>query len=220
MELEYEHDIPVKWHECAWPGCSAAARFRAPRTPGSVQAGRHDYIHFCLHHVRLYNQSWNYYAAMSPAAIAADHAADRVWRRPSWPGRPSWQAGKHDCSANLRKEAINLAEGWDQGKAGADSQHFRHKGDNRDGKADQWWPVERKQVRALHQLGLDAPTNIGQIKARYKVLVKRLHPDHNRTTPQELKVLQDINEAYSCLRKAWRVHCKPCDQSPGPKHEE
>src|SRR5690606_10047788 len=45
---------------CEWDSCDQHGSYRAPK--GRSAEGR--YFHFCLDHVRLYNQSYNYFAGM------------------------------------------------------------------------------------------------------------------------------------------------------------
>jgi len=51
---------------CDWPDCREDATHRAPK--GRLREG--EYWRFCLHHVREYNQSYNFFAGMSEDAIA------------------------------------------------------------------------------------------------------------------------------------------------------
>ena len=46
---------------CEWHGCKETATHRAPKGRGSDK----EYWHFCLAHVREYNQSYNFFAGMN-----------------------------------------------------------------------------------------------------------------------------------------------------------
>ncbi len=55
-------------------------------------------------------------------------------------------------------------------------------------------------MKALDQLGLDDSVDMAAIKARYKDLVKRLHPDANAGDRSNEDKLREIIRAYNYLR--------------------
>ncbi|MCL2384950.1 MAG: DnaJ domain-containing protein, partial [Alphaproteobacteria bacterium] len=54
-------------------------------------------------------------------------------------------------------------------------------------------------LKALDQLGLDDTVDMAAIKARYKDLVKRLHPDANSGDRSNEEKLRQIIRAYRYL---------------------
>jgi DnaJ-class molecular chaperone len=60
-------------------------------------------------------------------------------------------------------------------------------------------------VEALQTLGLDEEATAETIKARYKKLVKELHPDVNAGDRSREARLRDVIAAYHTLRKARMV---------------
>ena len=52
---------------CEWPDCKAPATHRAPK--GRLR--EREYWQFCLEHVRQYNQTYNFFAGMTPEFVAA-----------------------------------------------------------------------------------------------------------------------------------------------------
>ena len=60
-------------------------------------------------------------------------------------------------------------------------------------------------VAALDRLGLDETADAAAIKARYKELVKRLHPDANGGSRATEETLRAVIDAYQMLRKAGLV---------------
>src|ERR1700738_4718419 len=65
---------------CDWPGCGEGATHRAPK--GRLREG--EYWRFCLHHVREYNQSYNFFAGMSDDAVAQYQKESITGHRPTW----------------------------------------------------------------------------------------------------------------------------------------
>ena len=59
-----------------------------------------------------------------------------------------------------------------------------------------------EEDRALAALDLRPPVDFSEIKARYKSLVKRHHPDANGGSREAEERLKSINRAYSILKAA------------------
>jgi curved DNA-binding protein CbpA len=62
--------------------------------------------------------------------------------------------------------------------------------------------VKPLEAKALDTLGLPHTARDAEIKARYKELVKRLHPDANGGDRSLEDRLREIIQAYSLLKKA------------------
>ena len=175
---------------CDWPGCSESATHRAPK--GRLREG--EYWRFCLHHVREYNQSYNFFAGMSEDAVA------RYQKEAITGHRPTWKIG-----VNGRKSNGTGGLGAD-GRGASDPVGFFH-----DLGMGPWRPdgeraaPERRMVRnaerkALHALGLETDANATDIKAKFKVLVKRHHPDANGGDRSCEDRLREIIQAYNYLK--------------------
>lgn len=170
-------DSSTPFTPCDAPGCEAAGEFRAPRDRSRLR----DYYHFCLEHVRAYNQAWDYYKGMSPDEIETALRDDSGWQRPTWPlGR---LGGNRKLNPEIFRDPLGLF-----------------------GEAP---PTPRKSAKeappelraALDMLGLGWPLEEEALRARYKELAKRYHPDTNGGDKTAEDRLKDINRAYSLLRK-------------------
>ena len=153
--------------------CAWAGCTRAEdyRAPKSRAALR-DFQWFCLEHVRAWNAKWNYFDGLDAECIEAIRRRDSTWHRPSWPfgGR------------GTRAAAAGFAEASAEPDAAADAP-----------------PASPERRRALASLGLDIDASHNQVKARYKTLAKRHHPDANGGCKRAEERLKTINEAYSYL---------------------
>jgi hypothetical protein len=171
---------------CDHPGCLEPGEFRAPRSRERLN----DYYWFCLGHVRDYNRSWNYYAGLSDAEVERMIRFDTVWQRPTWP-MGGWRAREE----HLRRGAWAAREGFGPkrsakgGRAGA-------KGPGR-----RPHPMSEEQA-ALDLMDLDPGADLATVKARYKTLVKRHHPDANGGSREAEEKLKSINHAYGVLKAA------------------
>src|SRR5882672_1774205 len=71
-----KNDGPV----CEWAGCKEKASHRAPKGRGREK----EQWRFCLQHVREYNQTYNFFAGMSDAAVMAYQKDALTGHRPTW----------------------------------------------------------------------------------------------------------------------------------------
>lgn len=169
---------------CQHPGCGEAAEFRAPM--GRLREGQ--YFCFCLDHVREYNASYNYFNGMSADAMA-------LYQREALVGhRPTWSMGVKRGAKNFREE------GDDTSRPSATSGMFRTGVRRYSCETPQKPIYGLAALKALNQLGLDDTVDMAAIKARYKDLVKRLHPDANAGDRSNEDKLREIIRAYNYLR--------------------
>jgi hypothetical protein len=182
-------DLPA----CEWPTCKAAATHRAPK--GRQRENEH--WRFCLGHVRQYNHSYNFFAGMSDDAILKYQKDAVTGHRPTWKigmngGKPTGRShsarlhpdGADDPFGVFRD--IGVGTGHD-----TDGEHLRRR---------ETRIIRNAERKALEVLGLEADANTHDIKVRFKVLVKRHHPDANggdRSTEDRLRA---IIEAYNYLK--------------------
>ncbi len=176
---------------CERPGCAAPGPFRAPK--GRGREGQ--YWRFCLDHVREYNHSYNYFAGMSDDAVSAFHKDAVIGHRPTW-------AMGANAAPRTRTEAEATGRDWE---------YFDPLGILRSTGVEQGRkaPPEPKRRRysgpirqALDMLGLDDTADAASIKAQYKALVKRFHPDANGGDRSFEERLRDIIKAHDTLKAA------------------
>jgi len=158
---------------CEWPGCDCDGDYRAPKSPDDLRSFRW----FCLDHVRGYNRAWDYFKGMGEIEIEEVHKRDTVWHRPSWP------LGSRAAGAGAERAHIPGDFGFFDGAWHAPPPL-------RDDKRDE----------ALAELGLDRTAEAADIKARYKCLVKKHHPDANGGSKVSEEKFKTINQAYTYLR--------------------
>jgi hypothetical protein len=181
---------------CQWPSCDAPATHRAPK--GRLRAS--EYWRFCLEHVREYNNSYNFFAGMSDDAVAKYQKEDITGHRPTWKigsigsvggrrGRkPRRGSGEFAGSGWAADDPLGLFEGVAAGQAA----HARPSAEGR--------KILNAQRRALDALGLEADAKRADIKSRFKMLVKRHHPDANGGDRGYEDRLREIIQAYKYLK--------------------
>ena len=170
---------------CNFPGCNELGPFRAPQ--GRDREGQ--FFCFCLEHVREYNASYNYFNGMS-----ADDVAN--YQRDALTGhRPTWTMGSNRSGKGFREEGGGEGTGDPLGM-------FRAETGARAGRRKEP-PKPRVGIaaaKALDKLGLDETAGAPDVKARYKDLVKRLHPDANGGDRSNEDRLREIIRAYAYLK--------------------
>jgi curved DNA-binding protein CbpA len=178
---------------CQWPGCACAATHRAPK--GRLREG--EYWRFCLQHVREYNHSYNYFAGMSDDAVAK-FQKDAITGH-----RPTWKLGQNGKQPQFAPGKGKPFDGF--GAASDPFGIFDELGGPRQARPEQRSQgrmVRNAERKALDTLGLDGGAKSSDIKARFKLSVKRHHPDANggdRTCEDKLR---EIIQAYNYLKSA------------------
>lgn len=161
---------------CDHPGCAELGEYRAPRSRTEL----HEYYWFCLEHVRTYNATWDFYRGMSEAECESWRRADVVGGRPSWP-----LGARGPRFYDLGQDAIREA--------------MRHFFMFNDAPPRPKRPPSQEE-EALAALDLAVGATASEIKARYKILVKRHHPDANGGDKAAEDRLKSINQAYTYLK--------------------
>lgn len=168
---------------CGWPACVSEGLYKAPVSPQDLKS----YHWFCLDHVRAYNRSWNYYKGMTEEEVEADVRQDTVWNRPSWQwGGEGTDAYRAFNGASLRD---GLGSFCDSGRPSGDHA-YNGRGAGNGCSA---------QHMALAVLDLSPPVTTAAVKARYKELVKRHHPDANGGAKESEEKFKQISQAYHTI---------------------
>lgn len=171
---------PVKQRPCDCPGCSERGDYRAPRSRDRL----HDYYWFCLEHVRDYNERWDFLKGLSPEEIEEQIRDASVWERPTWP------AGGGPKSERQLHEALKRAFAGN----GQDETEPRERHAS---KPPSEFVGERETLAVL---GLEPPVDFKKIKTRYKLLVKKHHPDANGGSKDAETKIKMINQAFTALK--------------------
>lgn len=166
---------------CDWPGCDCAGDYRAPRSRTRLR----EFYHFCLEHVRAYNRDWDFFAGMSQPEIEAYLREDVTWHRPTW---PLGNGGSAHPDAWRWQDPYELFING----AGTNGTYGASEWDRRPARLG-------RTERMLAVLDLPPEVTRQELKARYKQLVKRHHPDLHGGDKNAEERLKLINEAYTYL---------------------
>ncbi len=175
---------------CEWPGCDGAATHRAPKGRGR----ENEYWRFCLDHVREYNHSYNFFAGMSTDDVARYQKDAVIGHRPTWKmgitaaSRPGLARGAVRAGVRGQRRSVRAV------RRGARTATHRRRRETR--------VVHNAERKALDTLGLEGEATTAEIKARFKELVKRHHPDANGGDRATEERLREIIQAYNYLKSA------------------
>ncbi|CDG39342.1 hypothetical with DnaJ-like domain [Asaia bogorensis] len=174
-------DAPERY--CDMPGCTEHAGYRAPKDRTQLR----QYFWFCLEHVRQYNARWDFYKGMTPGQIEAQLRADISWQR------PSWKLGTRGGQNFDEEEVLDPLDILSSTRARrAQAARQRH-----NAAREAAPPPLRDHLRAL---ALDWPVTIEALKARYKELARKHHPDANAGDPAAEDRFKTVSVAYSTIR--------------------
>lgn len=179
---------------CDWADCTAPGVCRAPKGPDNLG----EYYMLCPAHAAEYNRNWNFFAGMNEAEVV------QFQRDAAHGHRPTWTMGARGDEAKAREAAAAAGKSrWSE--AFADPLGlFRNAN-----KAAPPPPRKRKigklEAEALETLGVGDEAAKEEISARYKNLVKQLHPDANGGDRSSEDRLRRVIRAYKTLKKAKRA---------------
>jgi DnaJ domain len=183
----YGIDRPVVTRGCDYPGCPMAGEYRAPKSPDRLR----EFHMFCLDHVREYNAAWDYNAGLGPEDIEQRIRDAAVWERPTWPFRHNGNKEQQ-----WRQKIFDeFFPGEDHGFDDPPRQPTNHFGEK----------------EALLALGLTPPVAFSAIKAQYRLLVKKHHPDalaskDEKEQKEAEEKLKSINQAFTTLKAFYEAN--------------
>ncbi len=168
--------FPDQPRGCDHPDCYEDGEFRAPKSRDNLN----DYHWFCLDHVRAYNKSWNYCQGMSEDEIESEIRRSTVWDRPTWP------PGAAVRMEERLRHTIYDSSGFYGYEPHESAQPRRH----------------TPESKALETLGLAESANFTVVKAKYRELVKKHHPDRNGGDRSAEERFKSISQAFHVLKRA------------------
>ncbi len=169
--------------QCDMPGCRDDAFHKAPK-----DRFLEGYYWFCLEHVQDYNKAWNFFSGMSNDEVQR-HIFNSLYG-----DRPTQKYSNFkEFEEGLRQKV-------------EDTYHFneRQNGQNKqkDPRRDFFIDRNSPEYEAMLIMGVEPPLDLNEIKARYKELAKKYHPDLNRDDKHAEELLKSINMAYTILKLA------------------
>ena len=161
---------------CEWSKCKKTGVYKAPVEKDNSKK----FKLLCLEHIKVFNKSWNYFADMKEEEIENFIKSDLTWHKPT----KSFGSSENFFRI-LWVNALDDKPGMFKNSIFKNFKKSKFSDKDRD---------------ALKILGLKNDTNWSDIQKRFKMLVKKYHPDKNRGSRKYEDVLKKITLAYSQLR--------------------
>lgn len=174
---------------CQWNGCESPGSHKAPL--GRDREGQ--YLMFCINHVREYNKSYNYFSGLDDDAIAKFQKDSLIGNRPTWAmgtNRTGKTATSDEVATGQHRIASTARMRAKMAQAGAANLNPRKR------------KLKALEKKAIEALDLPHGATEGQIKSRYKELVKMLHPDANGGDRSSEDKLREIIQSYKYLKQS------------------
>ncbi len=127
---------------------------------------------FCQKHIKEYNKAWDYFKGRTSDEIYNEVSNDVYWHR-----KTNTKLHNHKI-----EDPLNLFE------------NNSYKNNIITDK-----PISNEIKESLEVMNIERLSNISELKKQYKKMVKRYHPDLNKSGSNEKVVV--LNEAYSSLQK-------------------
>lgn len=165
------HIDETKAPVCEMEGCVQAGVYKAPKSRNKID----EYQWFCLEHIKERNQQWDYFSGMNSEEIEAFISDAVTGHRPTW-----------SRESRLREHYFTLQDKLYEFISGTKPSAPKPK-------------IASKTRKALAIMEMEYPYTMEQLKARYRVLVKKHHPDTNKGDKESEEKFKKITAAYRYL---------------------
>ena len=166
---------------CDWNNCTEIGEYKAPVEKDNSKK----YRMLCLRHVKEFNKNWNYFSGMNDDQIMNFLKSDMTWHKPTQ---------SFSSSDNFFKVLWNntLKDELDNKKIKSNFNYMRQ------------FKFDHKDIKAFEILGLSVGMKWMKIQEKFKILVKKFHPDMNLGNKQYEEKLKLITLAYTQLKNTYR----------------
>ena len=166
---------------CEWENCKEVGEFRAPAEKDNSK----NFLLFCKDHIKQFNQKWDYFDGMSQYEIENFLRSDLTWHR------PTQKFGSNENFFNiLWNNTLN-----DKFKIFNDESSYNVSNRN----------FCEKDKDAFRMMDLKFNDDWPAVQKKFKILVKKFHPDRNSGNKKFEDKLKKITMAYSHLKRIMMV---------------
>ena len=166
---------------CDWNNCNETGEYKAPVEKDNSKK----YRLLCLEHVKEFNKNWNYFSGMNDDQVIDFLKSDMIWHKPTQSFSSSYNFFKVLWNNTLRDEL-------DKYKLKGDFNHMSK------------FKFDHKDIKAFGILGGSVGLKWQKIQEKFKILVKKFHPDINAGNKKYEEKLKQITLAYTQLKHTYR----------------
>ena len=161
---------------CDWENCNEQGKYKAPVEKDNSRKFRL----LCLEHIKVFNKKWNYFENMSSEEVEYFVKSDLTWHKST----KSFGSSENFFNIlwnNALEDKLNIFK---------TSNYANYKKAN----------LSQKDKDALEVMELKSSSNWEEIQKKFKLLVKKYHPDKNHGNKKYEDKLKMITLAYSQLK--------------------
>ena len=166
---------------CDWNNCFEEGLYKAPKERDNSK----NFRLLCLEHVKEFNKNWNYFSGMDDQQVIDFLKSDMIWHKPTQ---------SFSSSDNFFKVLWNdtLKDELDKEKFKSEFNHMRQ------------FKFDHKDIKAFSILGVSVGIKWQKVQEKFKILVKKFHPDMNSGNIKYEEKLKLITLAYTQLKNTYR----------------
>ena len=178
MDLLYRNKINMKII-CDWKNCKEIGSYKAPVEKDNSKKFRL----LCLDHIKIFNKNWNYFSNMNDQEIEFFIKSDLTWHK------STKTFGSSDNFFNILwnnalDDKLNIFK----------SSNFKEFKKTK---------ISQTDKDAFEVMELNHEVKWVEIHSKFKILVKKYHPDKNQGNKKFEDKLKVITLAYSQLKKTF-----------------
>ena len=162
---------------CDWDNCKNVGSYKAPVEKDNSKK----FKLLCLQHIKIFNKKWNYFANMTEEQVEYFIKSDLTWHKPT----KSFSSSENFFNI-LWNNALNDKFNFFKNEKSS------HKLNGK--------KLSTKDMEAFKIMGLELNASWPIIQKKFKMLVKKFHPDKNSGNKQFEDKLKKITLAYSHLK--------------------
>ncbi len=166
---------------CDWNNCKEIGEYRAPVEKDNSKKFRM----LCLEHVKEFNKNWNYFSGMNDNEVMEFLKSDMVWHKPTQSFSSSDNFFKVLWNNTLSEDSKNI-------NLNSENSNMRQ------------FKFDHKDIKAFGILGISVGLKWQKIQKKFKILVKKFHPDMNSGNKKYEEKLKLITLAYTQLKNTYK----------------
>ena len=164
---------------CDWNNCNEIGQYKAPIEKDNSKRFRM----LCLKHVKEFNKNWNYFSGMNDDQVVDFLKSDMIWHKPTQ---------SFSSADNFFKVLWNNTLRDELDKDKNDLNYMRQ------------FKFDHRDIKAFSILGVSAGLKWQKIQEKFKILVKKFHPDMNSGSKKYEEKLKLITLAYTQLKNTYK----------------
>ena len=161
---------------CDWENCAEIGKFRAPIERDNSRKFRL----LCIEHIKIFNKKWNYFESMNDREIEFFIKSDLTWHK-STKSFGSSENFFNILWSNALEDKMNIFK----------SSNFKEFNKIK---------LNQTDKDAFKVMELNYTAKWEEIQKKFKLLVKKYHPDKNSGNKKYEDKLKTITLAYSQLK--------------------